>query len=133
MSQRLVEINRSACLSWKVRMTMANKWKRYFAMKKTTGKCAEVLIYGDIGESFFSEGVGAKTFAKELKDLGELDNSTVRINSRGGSVFEGQAIYSQLRNHKAIVEVIIDGIAASIASVIAMAGDTIRMPKNATM
>lgn len=110
-----------------------DKWKRYFTMKAKAEKSAEVLIYEDIGESFFSEGIGAKQFAKELKALGDITQLDVRINSPGGSVFEGQAIYSQLKNHKASKTVYIDGLAASIASVIAMAGDTIVMPKNATM
>ena len=55
------------------------------------------------------------------------------VNSPGGDVFAGQAIYSQLKRHKATVNVHIDGLAASIASVIAMAGDTIHMPSNAMM
>lgn len=109
------------------------QWKRYFTMKAKAEETAEVLIYESIGESFFSEGIGAKQFAKELKALGSVKQLDIRINSPGGSVFEGQAIYSQLKSHKAAKTVYIDGLAASIASVIAMAGDTIVMPRNATM
>src|SRR5512139_753244 len=94
---------------------------------------AEILIYEQIGAGFFEDGIGAKEFARELKDLGDIKTLTVRINSPGGSVFEGQAIYSQLKAHKAEKYVVIDGLAASIASVIAMAGDIVSMPKNATM
>src|SRR4030067_2587532 len=112
---------------------MAEKWKRYFNMKAKSEDEAEILIYEEIGASFFSEGIGAKQFAKELKALGEIKSLTIRINSPGGCVVEGQAIYSQLKSHKAQKTVIIDGLAASIASVVAMAGDVIHMPKNATM
>lgn len=108
---------------------------RYWKMTKNEAlpEDAEIFIYGEIGESMFSEGIGAKQFAKELKALGDIKTLTVRINSPGGSVFEGQAIYSQLKNHKAEKIVHIDGLAASIASVIAMSGDLIVMPENATM
>jgi len=102
-------------------------------MKAKGPKAGEVLIYEQIGAGFWSDGIGAKQFAKDLKDLGDLDDLDIRINSEGGSVFEGQAIYTQLKNHKAKKTVYIDGLAASIASVIAMAGDTIIMPENATM
>lgn len=96
-------------------------------------KSAEVLIYGDIGESLWSEGVTAKKFAEDLKALGRVDTLNVRINSGGGSVFEGVAIYNQLARHRAKVYVDIDGLAASIASVIAMAGQEIRIAENALM
>ena len=57
----------------------------------------------------------------------------IYINSRGGSVFEGTAIYNQLRRHPAHKTVYVDGFACSIASVIAMAGDEVVMPRNALM
>jgi ATP-dependent Clp endopeptidase proteolytic subunit ClpP len=62
---------------------------------------------------------------------GPLDSITVRINSPGGSVFEGVAIHNILKNHPAKVHTVVDGVAASIASVVMMAGDTIEVPKNA--
>lgn len=81
-------------------------------------------MYGDIGS--WLDGVGAEEFAKEIAalDVGTID---VRLNSGGGSVFEGQAIYNALSHHDATINMQIDGIAASIASVIAMAGDTINI------
>ncbi len=91
---------------------------------------AEILIYDQIGESFWSEGITAKQFAKDIKKFGPVDNIDVRINSPGGSVFEGLAIYNQLKQHPANVHVYIDGIALSMASVIAMAGDEITMAEN---
>lgn len=89
---------------------------------------AEVFVYEEIGEFW---GLGAKEFAAELKSLGDdVDQIDVRINSMGGSVFEGFTIHSLLKNHKAKVVTKIDGIAASIASVIAMAGDEIEISEN---
>lgn len=93
-------------------------------------KTAEVLIYDTIGAGWMG-GISAQDFAKDLKALGDLDTIYVRINSEGGSVFDGIAIYNTLIANKAKVTVDIDGLAASIASIIAMAGDTIRMANNA--
>ncbi|MCK7513853.1 MAG: ATP-dependent Clp protease proteolytic subunit [Desulfobacterales bacterium] len=93
----------------------------------------EIEIYEQIGDGFWSEGIGAKSFSRDLKALGDIDQLDVRINSPGGSVFEGTAIYNILKAHKAQKTVYVDGIAASIASVIAMAGDTVVMPENAIM
>lgn len=77
--------------------------------------------------------VTPKEFAEDLKALGDITELTVRINSGGGDVFAGQAIYSLLKSHPAKVTVYVDGLAASIASVVAMAGDTVIMPRNAMM
>lgn len=95
-------------------------------------KKAEILIYEDIGEGWMG-GLSAKRFADELKALGALTEINVRINSAGGSVFDGVAMYNTLRNNGARIVVDIDGLAASIASVFAMAGDEIRMAGNALM
>ena len=88
----------------------------------------ELTIYGDIGESFW----GASVSAVDVKDLlAEMEGDiTVRINSAGGSVFDGFAIYNLLAQHDGEVHVKVDGWAASAASVIAMAGDTIEMADN---
>jgi len=94
---------------------------------------AEVLLYGNIGEDLWSEGTGAKQFAEDLKALGPIKNLSIRINSPGGSLFEGISIFNTLERHSAKKVVTVDGLAASIASVIAMAGDTVIMPRNAIM
>lgn len=95
---------------------------------------ADILIYGEIGESFWSEDtVTAKTFKKDLDAAGKDTKLNIYINSPGGNVFDAQAIYSQLKRHAAAKTVYIDGIAASAASLIAMAGDKIIMPKNSLM
>jgi ATP-dependent protease ClpP protease subunit len=80
---------------------------------------AEVLIYDEIGGSL---GVDAQTFVEELNDI-TADNIAVRINSPGGSVFDAIAIYNALVKHPANVTTYVDALAASAASVIAMAGD----------
>ncbi len=88
---------------------------------------AQVYIYEEI-DPFW--GLGAKQFADELNalDANEID---LHINSRGGSVFEGHAIYNTVRDHKATVTTHIDGVAASIASAIALAGDKVVIARNA--
>lgn len=93
-------------------------------------KTAEILLYEDIGGWF---GITAEAFVKEVKALGNVDTINLRINSNGGSVFDGLSIYNYLRAHKARIEVDIDGLAASIASIVAMAGDEVRIADNAWM
>ncbi|QCO07529.1 head maturation protease, ClpP-related [Azospirillum argentinense] len=88
-----------------------------------------IYLYDEIGYW----GVTAKDFADDLKALGPVTALTVRINSGGGEFFAGLAIGNLLRTHAAKVTVKIDGLAGSIASVIAMAGDTVEMPSNAMM
>ena len=96
------------------------------------GKSAEILIYEQIGQDLFDDGVGAKEFAEKLNAL-KVDDITVRINSPGGLVFEGVAIYNSLLKHPAQIHVEIDGIALSAASMVAMAGDTITIAENGIM
>ena len=105
---------------------------REFTARKQGGK-AEIVIFDEIGQSFFSEGVTAKAVNEQLKSFGDVSEITVRINSPGGAVFDGLAIYNLLKQSSARIVVEIDGLAASAASVIAMAGDDIRMSANALM
>jgi ATP-dependent Clp protease, protease subunit len=96
---------------------------------RAQAKGAEIVIYDEIG----AFGIPAKNFLDELKALGPVAAITVRVNSPGGSVFDGVAIYNALKRYEARVTVWIDGIAASIASMIAMAGDEVVMPENAML
>lgn len=96
-----------------------------FRITAKSNSRAELLIYGDVGPSFWGDGVTAADFKKMLDEVGSVNDLDVRINSYGGDVFDGMAIYRHLVENKAQVHIMIDGIAASIASVIAMAGDTI--------
>lgn len=91
----------------------------------------EILIYQDIGESFWGDTISANDVKDQLADMqGDI---TVRINSAGGSVFDGFAIYNLLKQHDGEITVKVDALAASAASVIAMAGDVIEMADNALM
>lgn len=105
--------------------------KSWFKMqaKANAPKAAEITIYDEIG--FW--GVTAQSFITELKALGDVETIDLFINSPGGSVFDGLAIYNSLRQHKATVNVTVMGVAASAASFIAMAGDKISMPDNTFM
>lgn len=94
---------------------------------------AEVLLYDQIGEDpFFGDGVSAKTFREQIKSV-KAKTINLRINSPGGMVTEAAAMMAALDAFKGRVEVDIDGLAASAASVVAMAGDEIRMASNALM
>lgn len=93
---------------------------------------AEVFIYGDIGESWWDETITARDFVRDIAAL-DVQSLTVRINSVGGSVPDGLAIYNALKRHPASVTVAIDGMAMSIASLIAMAGDRVEMAENALL
>nr|WP_217694975.1 MULTISPECIES: ClpP-like prohead protease/major capsid protein fusion protein [Pseudomonas] len=101
----------------------------WYSLKALAKGHAEILLYDEIG----MWGITAQQFARDLKALGDLSLISLRIHSPGGDVFEGTAIYNLLKNHPAKVEAHIDGLAASMASVIAMAADTIYMPENAMM
>lgn len=87
---------------------------------------ASISIYDSIGESWDGEGVTAKRISGALRSIGARD-VVVNVNSPGGDFFEGVAIYNMLREHKAKVTVRVMGLAASAASIIAMAGDEILM------
>lgn len=112
---------------------MSRKWYS-IRTPKAAGSAprAEVWIYGDIGESWSDETVTAREFVRDFHDI-KSDQITVRINSVGGSVPDGLAIYNAIRRHPADVTVAIDGVAMSIASLIAMAGNSIEMAENAIL
>ena len=101
----------------------------------------ELYIYGDVqGDGYdwwtdqtIESETSANHFREELAKYPNVTQINVYINSYGGSVFEGTAIYNQLRRHPAHKTVYIDGFACSVASVIAMAGDEVVMPRNAMM
>lgn len=108
-----------------------NKWYEIRAAAKPT--TTEVYIFGDIGENWWSnQTVTARQFVKDLEGIDATDLN-VRINSYGGAVSDGLAIYNALRRHPARKAVTVEGVAVSIASLIAMAGDTVDMPANSLM
>ncbi|MBU8739711.1 head maturation protease, ClpP-related [Bacillus licheniformis] len=110
--------------------------KKFWEIKaaKNDAKTGEIYIYSEISSGqFWGDEVTAQTFKEDLDGLGEVSALNIYINSPGGSVFEGNSIYNIIKRHKAHVNVYVDGLAASIASVIAMSGDAIFMPANAMM
>ena len=116
----------------KMKTLMKHKWGEVRA--SDSGEDAEVLIYGDIGFDWWAdESVTAIKLVREINELVNAERITARINSYGGLVSDGTAIFNALRNHAAHVTTIIDGVAYSVASMIAMAGDEIHMPSNTTI
>ena len=111
-----------------------SKWYEIKAQAKAEDKqaSAEVYIYGNIGDRWDENGVVAADFVREVAAL-DVEAITLRINSYGGSVPDGLAIYNALKRHKAPVAVHVDGVAISCAGYIAMAGDTVTMAKNSQL
>ena len=105
---------------------------KFWQVKNEVNGNSEILLYGPIaGESsWWGDEVTPRSFAEDLENLGGKD-VTVRINSGGGDVFAAHAIHNQLVAYKGRVTVVIDGLAASAATIIAVAGDRIIMPSNA--
>lgn len=93
----------------------------------------DLEIYDVIADDFWFGGVSARDILAKLKGATSTRRINVRINSAGGDVTEGVAIYNLLREHRARVVVTIDGLAASMASAVAMAGDRIKMHENALL
>lgn len=108
--------------------------KPFWSMTQTSQTEASINIDGEITTYQWdkSDTTGA-SFRDDLKALGDVDVINLHINSPGGSVFEGISIFNQLKQNKATINVYVDGLAASIASVIAMAGDTIFVPENSML
>jgi ATP-dependent Clp protease protease subunit len=97
---------------------------------RAAGKTLELYVYDYIGG--WLGGITPQMIADDLKAAGKVDVVNVRINSPGGDVFDGITIYNLLKRHPARVEVDIDGLCGSISTIIAMAGDHVRMAQNAT-
>lgn len=95
-------------------------------------KAPELLLYGAISsqQSWWEDRVTPGKFNEELAALGDVSEIIVRINSGGGDVFAANAIFTRLKDCSAKITVKIDGWAASAATIIAMAGDTIKIAKN---
>ncbi|WP_412761060.1 head maturation protease, ClpP-related [Peribacillus frigoritolerans] len=118
-----------------LRKEVARLTKNWMEIKNKTEESADLYFYGDIVSSEWGAWESTdqypdniKNFLDEVKDKPNLN---IYINSGGGSVFGGIAIYNMLKRHKAHKTVHVDGLAASIASVIAMAGDKLIIPSNA--
>ena len=107
---------------------------KFWRIKNQVNGNKEILLYGPIADekSWFGDEATPKEFASDLEGLGGAP-VTVRINSGGGDVFAAHAIYNLLSSYKGKVHVAIDGLAASAATIVALAGDTISMASNALM
>ncbi|PKQ22878.1 MAG: hypothetical protein CVT65_11055 [Actinobacteria bacterium HGW-Actinobacteria-5] len=112
----------------RIRAAVGTKGGRWYDVRNTTGQRAVVRIYDEI--SFL--GITAEEFAADLAKI-DAETIEVQINSPGGNVFDGIAIYNTLRAHPARIITRVDGLAASIASVIVQAGDERQMAASAQM
>lgn len=110
---------------------MSKQLKFWNVMKNDEEKSAELILYGSIGSDEYWDDISDKAFKQDIENLGDVENITLHINSPGGSVFSAVAIANTLKNHKAKITANIDGLAASAATIITSACDTVRMPKNA--
>lgn len=104
-----------------------------FLAVKNEGEVPQIFIQGFIGSSWFFEGNTDKKIKRVLDELGTQKEIDVVINSNGGDVFQGIAIGNILKSNKAKINIVINGLAASAASIIAMAGDTVKIYNNAQL
>ncbi len=125
---KLVNLSESVAAHAKPRAGRTVTGQSWYTIRNASPKSAEVFIYEEIG----MWGVSAKDFVAELRGL-KADQIELHINSPGGAVFDGVAIYNSLINHPARIVSIVDGIAASAASFIAMAGEEIEIEKTGRM
>nr|WP_195365912.1 head maturation protease, ClpP-related [[Eubacterium] tenue] len=106
----------------------------FLKIKNITDNSADLYFYGDIVSDYYDSWDDTDQYPEQIIDfLNEVGdkNLNIYINSPGGNVFAGIAIYNMLKRHKGYKTVYVDGVAASIASVIAMIGDRIICPSNA--
>lgn len=109
--------------------------KKFWECKQSANQNeADIFIFGEIVSYKWDDtDTTAASFQKDLKELGEVSQINLHINSPGGSVFEGIAIGNMLRQHKARVVAHVDALAASIASVIVASCDEVVMPENSML
>lgn len=115
---------------------------KFWEIKQSAAKNElDLFVYGAVkgddydwwNDEVIKSETSANSFRDKLAEFSDVSRINIFINSYGGSVFEGTAIYSQLKRHPAEKVAYIDGFACSIASVIAMAADRVIMPKNTMM
>lgn len=111
-----------------------DKVKPFFRAAVQADGTLEMLVYEEIGYDWWSGGgITAKTVKEQIDGAGVYSKIVLRINSPGGDAFEGIAIHNLLRSQGKPIDVYVDGLAASSASIVAMAGDTITMGRSAMM
>jgi ATP-dependent Clp protease protease subunit len=108
--------------------------KPWYTVKDEVDGAVEITIYERIGYDWWSgEGVEGKKFVEDLQKIPQGRPITLRINSHGGNVHDGMLIYNRLKERRAQLTVKVDGVAASIASVIALSGSKLEMPRNSLL
>lgn len=108
--------------------------KKYYSVQNKTKTAVDILIYGVIGESWWEESVTARRFVADLQALEkEYERINVKINSPGGSVFDGLPIFNAIKNSTAEIHTYNDGLCASMAAIILLAGKTVHSADNALM
>ncbi len=108
--------------------------RKYYRIEDGADGQADIMIYGPIGDSWLEESVTARRLVAEIRDLEKTHNRiNVRINSPGGSVFDGLAIFNALQGSSAQIHTWNEGLAASMAAVILMAGQKVHAAKNSLM
>ena len=108
--------------------------KQFLSVKNETLTSADLFFYGDIVSDWWGAWNDTDQYPEAIREFlkgCEGKDLNIYINSAGGSVFAGIAIYNMLSRHKGFKTVHVDGMAASIASVIALAGDRVIVPSNA--
>lgn len=124
-------IERPQGVQWDIAPQALERWTpNLMAVNAAADEASTISIFDPIGVDFWTgEGVTAKRISAALRAMGAEKDVIVNINSPGGDLFEGLAIYSLLREHKGTVTVKVLGLAASAASIIAMAGDEIQISR----
>lgn len=115
---------------------MKDNLKSFLTVENSTLQTADLYFYGEIVSDWWGAWDDLDQYPEAIRDFlteHEGKDLNIYVNSGGGSVFAGLAIYNMLLRHKGKKTVYVDGIAASIASVIALAGDEIIIPSNAFM
>lgn len=108
--------------------------KKYYSVQNKTEQSADILIYGIIGDSWFEESVTARQFVADLKALEkDYPRINIRINSPGGSVFDGLPIFNAIKNSTSDIHTYNDGLCASMAGLVLLAGKTVHTANNALL
>lgn len=113
-----------------------NNLKEFLQIKNSTETTCDLYFYGDIVDGWWGAWDDTDQYPEAIKDFlydAKGKDINIYINSGGGSVFAGMAIYNMLKRHQGHKTVYVDGLAGSISSVIALAGDKVVIPSNAYM
>lgn len=125
---KALQMDRPSGLQWDLSPQALDRWSPNL-MAAAADEPSTISIFDPIGSDFWGDGVTAKRISAALRSIGAQNDVVVNVNSPGGDLFEGMAIYNLLREHKGQVTIKVLGLAASAASIIAMAGDEIQIAR----